>query len=329
MERVNINERSSPPAGADHLSNSSCESTHKSANVWVVVLHYGGPEHTRQCLVALSRLTFKPSGILLTDNCSPDASGRAIADEFPTVHFQQLPQNLGFAGGSNAGIRYCIERGADWIWLLNNDTVPDENSLARLMEIASTSPKAGVLGAVVYTPGNEGFVQSGTGTIDFKKAKTYERGVIDQSALSQQCQWISGCNLLFRSEAFSKVSGFDERFFLYFEDTDICYRLSHSGWQCLVVPAATLQHEGNVSTGEALSVWRSYYHTRNRLFFFTHHTRGLTRVLAFCTVFLHVLRHCLVLPFRGTAAKRQLRAELLGVRDFLTGKLGKSDCLDF
>ncbi len=300
-----------------------------AASIWIVVLHYGGPDYTRRCLNSLERLSLRPAGIVLTDNCSPDDSGKIIASDYPDIHFQKLPTNLGFAGGSNAGIRYCIERGADWIWLLNNDTEPDSESLARLVEVASTSPSAGVLGAVVYSPGPNGLVQSGTGTIDFKKAKTFERGTIDPSSASQSCQWISGCNLLFRAEAFNKLGGFEEDFFLYFEDTDLCLRLNQAGWDCLIVPGAHLKHTGGVSTGEDLSVWRSYYHTRNRLLFFMRHSKGNGRITAFIAVFSHVLRHCLVLPFRGKRGKRQLKAELLGLRDFIRGKFGKADCLDF
>lgn len=315
------------PAAKSRLCSDSVSP--KTGKVWVVVLHYGGADYTRKCLESLQNLSLPPDGIVLTDNCSPDNSGEAISREFPHVHYQQLPDNLGFAGGSNAGIRLCIERGADWIWLLNNDTEANPDSLEKLMEVASSSPEAGVLGALVQTPGKHGPVVSGTGIVDFKKAKTYERDVVDRSVAFKACEWISGCNLLVRAEAFTKVGGFDERYFLYFEDTDLCYRLNAAGWQCLVVPAAQLRHEGNVSTGEKLSAWRSYYHTRNRFLFFAQHAKGYQRILAFMLIATHVLRHTLVLPFRGTRGMRQLRAELLGFRDFLSGKFGKAGCLDF
>ncbi|MBY0551919.1 MAG: glycosyltransferase family 2 protein [Candidatus Obscuribacterales bacterium] len=299
------------------------------AVVWIVVLHYGGPEYTRRCLDSLRKLTFRPAGIVLTDNCSPDSSGEAIANDFPEVEFQALPENLGFAGGSNAGIRFCIDRGAQWVWLLNNDTEPDTDSLAKLMQVAAARPQAGALGAVVYSPNKEGFSQSGSGTIDFVRAKTFEKGSVDQTAAFQSCQWLSGCNLLLRREAFSQANGFDEKFFLYFEDADLCHRLILNRWECLLVPSAHLKHIGCVSTGENLAVWRAYYHTRNRLLFFMRHSKGTDSLFAWLAVGTHLLRHAIVLPFRGKKGQRQLKAEMLGLRDFMRGTFGKADCLDF
>lgn len=301
----------------------------EQAAVWIVVLHYGGPEYSRRCLESLRKLSLRPTGIVLTDNCSPDSSGLSIANDFPEVELQALPENLGFAGGSNAGIRYCLERGAKWVWLLNNDTEPDADSLAKLMEVALEQPKAGALGALVYTPDKGTFSQSGAGTIDFVRAKTFEKEKVDQSAKFQSCQWLSGCNLLLRREAFLQADGFDERFFLYFEDVDLCRRIILNGWQCLLVPPARLKHIGCVSTGENLAIWRSYYHTRNRLLFFIRHSKGASSLPVWLAVGSHLLRHALVLPFRGTKGRRQLRAELLGLKDYLRGKFGKADSLDF
>lgn len=305
------------------------QSLSQSAKVWIVVLHYGGPDYTRRCLKSLQNLTLSPSGIVLTDNCSPDSSGKSIAADFPEIHFQQLPENLGFAGGSNAGIRFCLDRGADWVWLLNNDTEPEPESLQNLMSVAMNQPDSAALGALVYTPAQSGFVESGTGTIDFRRAKTFERGTVNSTSSYQPCQWLSGCNLLLRRQAFEQAAGFDEKFFLYFEDADLCHRLNLSGWKCLLVPSARVKHIGCVSTGDNLSVWRSYYHTRNRLLFFTRHSSKVGSVIAFLTIFLHVMRHAMVLPLKGDRGKRQLKAELLGLRDYMRGKFGKADCLDF
>lgn len=299
------------------------------SKVFVAVLHYTGLENTRACLESVKRLDYKPFEILVTDNCSPDGSGKLIAQEYPDCHHLSLPDNLGFAGGSNAGINWCIERGAEWIWILNNDTEVDPSALSQLMEIANKQEKAGIIGATIYTPEKNGFSRSGTGTIDFKKAKTFERGAIDDNADFIECQWVSGCNMLIRASAFKQMQGFDERFFLYFEDTDLCWRMNQSNWKCLFAPKAKITHAGGASTQGKLAVWRSYYYTRNRLLFFMKNRQGADAIPALISIYSHLLRHSLVLPFRGESGRRQLKAELLGLSDYINGKFGKATCLDF
>jgi len=301
----------------------------KEKTVWIAVLHYQGIENTRACLSSIRKLNYPSAEILIADNCSPDRSGELLKLEFPDCHHLQLNENRGFAGGSNAAVNYCIERGATFVWLLNNDTEHEADALSLLIDAAEKNPMAGILGATVYTPEKGGFHRSGSGEIDFFKGKTYERGLIDENSTTIETQWLSGCNMLFRAEAFQKLNGFDESFFLYFEDTDLCFRMRQAGWSCLLVPPAKIRHAGSASTQGKLAVWRAYYHTRNRLVFFLRNRQGLASIPILLDIAFHLLRHCLVLPFRGENGRRQLKAELLGLSDFLQGKLGKADCLDF
>lgn len=298
-------------------------------DVWVAVLHYQGAENTASCLRSLQKLRCQNFNILITDNSSPDKSGKELALAFPECHYQELSDNLGFAGGANASINYCIAKGAAWVWLLNNDTAAEPDSLDLLLEAGKADERAGVLGAAVYTPTPDGYARSGTGQFDFIRAKTLERGVIDENQKSIACQWLSGCNLLFRTAAFKEMNGFDEDFFLYFEDADLCWRLNQAQWKCLFVPQARIQHIGTASTQGKLAIWRSYYYTRNRLLFFLRVRRGLAAVPVVISIATHLLRHLVVLPFRGENGRRQLKAELLGLLDYLRKKLGKAACLDF
>jgi GT2 family glycosyltransferase len=299
------------------------------SDIWVTVLHYQDAERSKSCLASIHKLLYQPFNILITDNCSPDQSGKELCLAFPDCHYLELPDNLGFAGGANASVNYCLERGASWVWLLNNDTELEADSLSRLLEAAGQDEGAGILGATVYTPHAGGYSRSGTGIFDFRRAKTLERGNIDETARTIACEWISGCNMLFRSTAFKELGGFDENYFLYFEDADLCWRMNQAGWKCLLVPAAKIRHTGTASTPGKLSIWRSYYYTRNRLLFFLKARRGAASIPVLLAVSAHILRHLLVLPFRGESGRRQLRAELLGIRDYFSNRLGKASCLDF
>jgi len=295
--------------------------------VWIIVLHWQGAEFTRACLTSLQNLDYPYYQVLLVDNGSPDHSGPDIAASFPNVTLLSLPENLGFAGGCNAGIIFALEKDANWIWLINNDTVIPADCLSILMRNAVQNPQAGALGAVVHT-GNDRVSISGPGTIDFARAKTFLKEEIP-STETVSCDWVSGCNLLLRADALRQAGLFDEDYFLYFEDTELCHRLRQYNWSCLLVTGAHIKHVGSASTQGSRSVWRAYYYIRNRLLFFHRNSPGATFLIAWFSMFTHLIRHALVLPFRGERGRNQLRAEYLGFRDYVCNRLGRAQCLDW
>lgn len=297
--------------------------------VWIVVLHYQGEPLTRACLSSLAALNYPSFRVLLVDNGSLDKAGEAIAGDFPGVDYLPTGENLGFAGGCNAGARYGIAHGAQWIWFVNNDSRVEPNALDLLIAQAQADKQAAAVGALVHTPHAGGYVASGVGEIDFVRAKTLMRKQPQHGVKAQSCEWLSGANLLVRCDVFQSLNGFDEDYFLYFEDTDLCYRLRQAGWHCLLVPDARIYHEGGASTEGSKTIWRTYYYTRNRLLFFRSHLKGARAVLPLLAIAAHHMRHLLVLPFRGEKGRRQLKAELLGMRDYMLNRLGKANCLDW
>src|SRR5205823_12067704 len=117
---------------------------------------------------------------------------------------------------------------------------------------------------------------------------------------------------------------FDEDYFIYFEDADLCYRMARAGWHCLLVPSARVEHVG-ASSDAGRSFWRAYYYTRNRLLFFLRYLHGFAAIPALFAIYGHLARHAIVLPFRGEDGRKQLKAEYIGLRDYLSHKLGKSE----
>lgn len=299
--------------------------------VWVLILHWRGIEHTRACLESVCKLDYPNCRTLVVDNGSDNNDGLTLKASFAQIECLRLPDNMGFAGGCNAGINYCLERGADYIWLLNNDAVAADNSLSLLIDQAMVSERAGALGAALKEGNahNGSTINefSGRGVIDFVRAKTYIRGNLPTDPIV--CDWLSGSNLLLNCQAVRQVGAFDERYYLYFEDTDLCLRLRNAGWDCVLVPGARVYHVGNASTTGNRKYWRDYYYTRNRLLFFCSNLSGLQRVPALSNIAFHLARHAIILPFRGESGRKQLRAEALGLRDYLKGDLGRAKCLDW
>ncbi len=117
-------------------------------NVWVVPVNFNGTEDTRKCLQSLAALS-APANVVLVDNASEPDPTAALATEFPAVHVVRNAQNLGWSGGNNTGIRFALERGADFVMLLNNDTTVAPDIVARLLRAFDAHPRFGVIGPVI------------------------------------------------------------------------------------------------------------------------------------------------------------------------------------
>lgn len=308
----------------------------KSPKLVVLVLHWKGLDNTRQCLESLKASQYANQHILVVDNGSSDRDDQTLRQQFAgrdDIEVLRLDKNHGFAGGCNRGMSHAIKGGADFIWLLNNDALAKPETTSILMQMALANPDAAALGAAIIEGHGPDRKPAGLGSIDFDRAKTYLRaleGRVDPlDGRPIECDWLSGCNLLLRVSALQKSGLFDERYFLYFEDVELCLRLTNHGYKCLLVPQAVIEHEGNASTQGGLKLWRSYYHTRNRLLFFSENTPRQKWLSAKSHIAGHLLKHCFSLPLRGKAGRARLRAEYLGLRDFNKAIFGEATCLQW
>ncbi len=297
--------------------------------VWILVLHWRGIDLTRACLESVQKLTYANRKILLVDNGSDDRDGEKLEKEFPEVTVIRLGENFGFAGGCNRGMEYCLDHDAEYIWLVNNDARVAEDALTLLVQQAQQKPEAGALGGAVVDSlsAKEKRVEASRGTINFRSAKT--KVVSKLVTEPTYSDWLHGSNLLLRATTLREVGLFDERYFLYFEDTELCHRMNLKGWKCLFVPDAQIEHLGSASTQDSRRHWRSYYYIRNRFLFFNTYLKGAASIPATFNMLMHVARHALVLPFRGEEGRNKLRAELLGTRDYFSQKFGRATCLDW
>lgn len=324
-----------------------------TSKVVVLVLHWKGIDKTRACLRSLQTLAYGDVSVLVVDNGSSDNDGQTLKKEFDEsspsagskkldLQVLRLDRNYGFAGGCNKGMEHILQGALGekpgYIWLLNNDALTKPETLTRLVDALKDNEKAGAAAALVVEGGtdNQARIATGLGRINFSKAKTYLSPLPDAGAQTNSpdsyaiaCDWVTGSNLLLKTRVLEEIGTFDERFFLYFEDVDLCHRFNKAGYQCLLVLDTVIDHEGSGSTQGGLSLWRAYYHTRNRLLFFSKNSPPALRGLALATITSHVLKHCLTLPWRGAAGRAKLKAELLGLRDFYAGDFGEAKCLDW
>lgn len=304
--------------------------------VYVVVLSWNGCAETLACLASLRQLDYPRFRVLVVDNGSSDNTVAVVKTHFPEMEVLPLEGNRGFSGGNNYGIRYALERGAEYVFLLNNDTHVDPSALRRVVEVAEAHPDWGVLGCHLRQMDGSTYVVVGFDWI-------WGRTRVARALQSHGAQWIavdavSGCGMLVRRAVIERVGLLDEKYFLYFEDQDWCVRAREAGFGCALVSNAIVWHHvaattlGSKQTPRALM---SYYLTRNNILFMQRHaSRGA--FLWFLPCFLgRIMWTGIRILGGGVMAGRRnvsprLRALLAGLWDGLLGRGGPGSwpCLD-
>lgn len=238
-----------------------------------VILNTNRREDTLACVASLEASRYGNHRVLVLDNASTDGSVEAIQAAFPAVEVLPLQENRGYAGNNNAGIAAAMEQGADWIFVLNEDTIVAPDCLSRLVAAGESEPGTGMVGPTVYHHDEPDVIQSAGGTLDrFWVSHHLYENERDEGQLQglREVDWISGCALLVRRQVVEQVGALDERFFYYWEETEWCLRARQRGWTIRHVPEAHLWHKG-VQRDYAPGPSVTYYNTRNRFLMLARH----------------------------------------------------------
>lgn len=231
--------------------------------VEVVVLNWNGWHDTLTCIDSLQKQNYSNFGLIVVDNGSTDGSEKHILNHMPKVELLQTGVNLGFGGGCNVGIRKAMERGADYVWLINSDATADPSALSEMVKLAETCSAIGAVGSVLYEADKTDEIQLwGGGKVQLWSGRSSHQ--IRSSALD----FVSGASMLLRREALEAVGLFDERtFFMYWEDTDLGFRLRDAGWQLAVADHSRVWHKLSASLGKRSKLLDEYF-TRSGVRFF-------------------------------------------------------------
>lgn len=212
----------------------------KSPKVFIVVLNYNGQDCLKRCLSSVFKTDYENFEVIVVDNGSVDGSLEMARQHFSRAIFIKNEVNLGFASGVNVGIRFALERMADYVVLLNYDTVVDANFLTKLIEAGQTKPKVGILSPLIFTGQNKEVWFAG-GKIVWPKMRTKHFFSVSQNT-PYVTSFISGCAMTIKAEVFEKVGLFDEDYFLYWEDADFSFRARKKGFELLMVPESWVYH---------------------------------------------------------------------------------------
>jgi len=222
------------------------------ADVAIVVLNWNRRDDTCACLRSLARATLRGARVVVVDNGSTDGSESTIRAEFPDVVVLRVPENLGFAGGNNVGIRWALEHGAAAVLLLNNDTEVDPPFLDAMMEVLDAQDDAAAVSGGVHRADSPLVFEVAYLDIHFGHGLVHRRGV---NALPnegfdrvREVEVGLGSCLLMRASALARVGLLDEDYFAYHEEVDWCFRARQAGFRIYFQPHARVWHKGSRST---------------------------------------------------------------------------------
>ena len=253
--------------------------------VVAIVLNYDGKDVTLPAISSLAAMEYPNLEILHVDNGSSDGSFEAVAEAFPGVVQVRIERNQGVVHGINTGMRTALERGADYLLILNNDIEADRSMLGEMVRIAESDPTIGCVGPKIYYHSDEKRLWSAGGVIRFKESVTRERGMgeIDRGQYDrdEEVPYVNGCAMLARRSAVEAAGLWDPLFHLAVDDADWCMRMKRENYRCYYAHRAVLWHKVAYTVG-GYQAKRTYYNGRSAALF----VRRYGGFLDWCTFLL-------------------------------------------
>lgn len=231
----------------------------------MAVVNYNLPAETARCVRSVLGGTVRPAAVLLVDNGSSPEKLEAARPGL-AVEVLALGRNVGFAAACNLAVNRLLGQGVEWVWLLNNDAVVEADALEVLLRTAESLPDAGIVSPLIRRLDN---------------GRVWHRGAVQPAGLralpreltepppgeAVRVNYVTGCAMLIQRRVFELVGPFDENFFIYYEELDLCRRAEAAGFGIYLVPAATVWHEVG-ATGRLVPTVVRFHRARSRLRFY-------------------------------------------------------------
>jgi len=240
-----------------------------SPKVSIIVLNWNGYRDTVECVNSLGKVAYSNCEIVIVDNGSTDGSEEILRKSFPDIKIIQTGRNLGFTGGNNVGIRHALTNGADYVILLNNDTIVDRAFAGELVKAAETDKSIGLFCSKIYFYDRpDVFWYAGASFhpwLGWGRHRGFNKRDVGQYDRIEGTERPTGCALMATRELCEKIGLLREEYFCYCEDLDWGMRARDAGYKIVYVPASKVWHKVSRSTGGGSTGISLYYYTRNML----------------------------------------------------------------
>jgi len=312
--------------------------------VVIVILNWNGKQDTAECIDSLAAITYPNYTILVVDNGSTDGSVEFLKEKYSHVEIASNNSNIGFGAGNNIGIELALSMGADYVLLLNNDTVVDAHFLGYLVQEAESDRRIGFTGPKIYRL-YEGeaaeyavwktfgwkkmtldavqrttLLHSAGGSFNAWLGKTRHRGAaefdVGQYDEPEVVDFVEASCVLVKRGVINDIGLLDPTYFAYLEDVDWCLRGQRAGYATVFVPRAKIWHKGSKSSSHENRV---YYYTRNTLWLMQKRATKL-QYLTFLASFLPIQAPLSVIII--AAYQKRNRAAKLFAKGIIDGLRG-------
>lgn len=290
--------------------------------VGVVIVNRNLKDSLRETLESFRRVSYPALTIVVSDNASSDGSQDMVRRLFPEVYLLAHECEQGYARAASLGMSFLVQK-TDYIFSTTNDVLVDSEIISHLVKHAEENPQCGILGAKIFFFNRPDRIWHAGGRIHPLHGHSYHIGWSRKDHPRydrvRECDFVTGCGFLLRSEVLLKVGFFREDFVFYSEDAELCYRTRKAGYSVVYVPSAKMWHKVDTTLAKNRPL-QLRYSTRNGLYLLQHHKVGWyplslwVHLLAVCP--LKMLAFCLMMRWRNARGIWQ------GISDWSHGRYG-------
>ena len=243
-------------------------------SIYVILVNYNGLRDTEDCIESIKHSTYRNYKIVVVDNCSPNNDAQKLKVDYDDIILINNKENEGFAKANNRGIDVALQNGADYVMLLNNDTIVEADFLEKMIDTAQELA-ADLLTCKIMYNYDRSKIWYGGGGINWKKGYGVHYTNDELKEISE-IEFASGCCMLLARRTIEKLK-LPEDYFMYFEDVDYCAKLKENGFHIFYTPFIKLYHKVSASSGVE-SPFFVYYWNRNRLIFMKKYRSKIGRI---------------------------------------------------
>lgn len=265
--------------------------------VFIIILNFNSFQDTKECLQSLQQINYDNYEIVVVDNSSKDNSYEKLKEEFGSYNIIRCNENLGYANGNNLGIKYALERDADYICVLNNDVVVERDFLTKIIKIMVDRKDIGIAGPCICNYEDKNIIQAMGANINLYsgltqgKYKNYKYSDIPKRNIL--VDYLGGACFICRREVFEKIGLIPENYFLFFEETEFCYKAGKEGYKLICLYDSRIYHKGS-STISKYSGLSYYFLNRNRVVFIKRNANFFQKIIFSIYIFIEAVGRIII-----------------------------------
>lgn len=288
--------------------------------VSIILLNYKGTKDTLSCIESLEKIEYDNFEIIIVENDSPDDSYEVLSEAIGNKHtLVKSPSNGGFAKGNNIGINYALEKGTDFVLLLNNDTLVEKDFLREMVNCYHKNKAVGMVGCKILYESRRDLIWYGGGELNLKRFYGLHHGEgqkdCEEFNIEKEVTFNTGCVMLIPREVIQKVGTLPEEYFLYYEDVDYSLTVQEAGYRIFYCPRAVVYHKVSASTGGEESPFAVEWNTRNRIIFMNKFKHKVSRLEFFkAKSFFYSTRIIKFLQYKAKGQEEKAKALKVGIR---------------